>query len=97
VPPCWCWRWCPPAVAELTAELPHCHTIGIGAGNGTAGQVLVLHDMLGMNLGKMAKFVHNFMQDAGSVRGAMEAYVRAVKPALSRTTPCTPGKTSPSL
>ena len=65
--------------AELTLELPHCHTIGIGAGNGTAGQVLVLHDMLGMNLGKMARFVHNFMQDAGSVRGAMEAYVRAVK------------------
>ena len=65
--------------AELTQELQHCHTIGIGAGNGTAGQVLVLHDMLGLNLGKMAKFVHNFMQDADSVRGAMEAYVQAVK------------------
>ena len=65
--------------ARLTEELTHCHTIGIGAGNGTAGQVLVLHDMLGMNLGKMARFVHNFMQDAGSVRGAMEAYVQAVK------------------
>lgn len=64
---------------ELTHELAHCHTIGIGAGNGTAGQVLVLHDMLGMNLGKMAKFVRNFMQDAGNVRGAMEAYVQAVK------------------
>lgn len=64
---------------ELTTTLAHCQTIGIGAGNGTAGQVLVLHDMLGMNLGKMAKFVHNFMHDAGSVRGAMEAYVRAVK------------------
>ena len=64
---------------QLTAELPHCHTIGIGAGSGTAGQVLVLHDMLGVNLGKMPKFVHNFMQDAGSVKGAMEAYVRAVK------------------
>ncbi len=64
---------------ELTNELLHCATIGIGAGNGTAGQVLVLHDMLGMNLGKMPKFVRNFMQDAGSVRGAMEAYVAAVK------------------
>ncbi|MGE8319130.1 MAG: 3-methyl-2-oxobutanoate hydroxymethyltransferase [Comamonas sp.] len=63
----------------LTDELPHCHTIGIGAGSGTAGQVLVLHDMLGMNLGKMAKFVRNFMEDAGSVRGAIEAYVQAVK------------------
>ena len=65
--------------AQLTEELKDCHTIGIGAGNGTAGQVLVLHDMLGVNLGKMAKFVHNFMADAGSVKGAMEAYVQAVK------------------
>ena len=65
--------------ASLTQELPHCHTIGIGAGKGTAGQVLVMHDMLGVNLGKNPKFVHDFMQDAGSVRGAMEAYVRAVK------------------
>ncbi|MFI5447186.1 3-methyl-2-oxobutanoate hydroxymethyltransferase [Polaromonas sp. UC242_47] len=65
--------------AALTTELKHCATIGIGAGVGTAGQVLVLHDMLGMNLGKMPKFVHNFMNDAGSVRGAMQAYVNAVK------------------
>ena len=41
--------------------------------------MLVLHDMLGMNLGKMAKFVHNFMSEENSVRGAMQAYVRAVK------------------
>ena len=64
---------------ELTAELTHCATIGIGAGNGTDGQVLVLHDMLGLHLGKMPKFVRNFMQDAGSIRGAMENYVAAVK------------------
>ena len=68
-----------PLSRALTAELAHCHTIGIGAGSGTAGQVLVMHDMLGVNLGKNPKFVHNFMQDAGSVRGAIEAYVRAVK------------------
>jgi len=65
--------------AQLTADLPHCHTIGIGAGNGTAGQVLVMHDMLGVNLGKNPKFVHNFMHGAGSVREAMAAYVAAVK------------------
>ena len=63
----------------LTETLKQCPTIGIGAGDGTAGQVLVLHDMLGMNLGKMPKFVHNFMEGASSVRGAMEAYVQAVK------------------
>jgi len=65
--------------AALTQTLKQCPTIGIGAGDGTSGQVLVLHDMLGMNLGKMPKFVHNFMDEAGSVRGAMEAYVYAVK------------------
>ena len=65
--------------ASLTAELAHCHTIGIGAGKGTAGQVLVLHDMLGVNLGKNPKFVRDFMQGAASVRGAIEAYVQAVK------------------
>ncbi|WCM87428.1 3-methyl-2-oxobutanoate hydroxymethyltransferase [Acidovorax sp. NCPPB 3576] len=70
----------PAALArELTAELAHCHTIGIGAGSGTAGQVLVLHDMLGIHLAKMPRFVHDFMQEAGSVRGAMQAYVQAVK------------------
>ena len=71
--------------AELTAELSHCPTIGIGAGNGTAGQGLVLHDMLGLNLGKMPKFVRNFMADLPGVQGqhgikeAMQAYVAAVK------------------
>lgn len=65
--------------AEITIALPRCHTIGIGAGRDTAGQVLVLHDMLGINLGKMPRFVHNFMQDAGDVKAAIEAYVRAVK------------------
>jgi 3-methyl-2-oxobutanoate hydroxymethyltransferase len=65
--------------ATLTRQLDHCATIGIGAGSGTAGQVLVLHDMLGINLGKMAKFVRNFMADAPGVPEALAAYVRAVK------------------
>ncbi len=70
----------PAAVAAaMTTELTRCATIGIGAGKDTAGQVLVLHDMLGINLGKMPRFVRNFMDDAGNVRGAMEAYVKAVK------------------
>jgi 3-methyl-2-oxobutanoate hydroxymethyltransferase len=65
--------------AELTAGLQHCATIGIGAGKATAGQVLVLHDMLGINLGKMPKFVRNFMADAPGVLPALKAYVQAVK------------------
>jgi 3-methyl-2-oxobutanoate hydroxymethyltransferase len=65
--------------AELTLELPRCHTIGIGSGHGTAGQVLVMHDMLGMGLGKTPKFVRNFMEGQSSIHGAMAAYVAAVK------------------
>ena len=65
--------------AELTTELTRCATIGIGAGKATAGQVLVLHDMLGINLGKMPKFVRNFMADASGVLPALQAYVQAVK------------------
>ena len=65
--------------SELTQALSRCHTIGIGAGNGTAGQVLVMHDMLGINLGKNPKFVRNFMQGHSSVLEAMRAYVQSVK------------------
>jgi 3-methyl-2-oxobutanoate hydroxymethyltransferase len=65
--------------SSLTQALPRCHTIGIGAGNGTAGQVLVMHDMLGINLGKNPKFVRNVMAEADSVLAAMAAYVAAVK------------------
>ena len=65
--------------STLTHQLPHCHTIGIGSGHGTAGQVLVMHDMLGLGLGKLPKFVRNFMQDAPSIKAAMPAYVAAVK------------------
>jgi len=64
---------------QLTQQLPTCHTIGIGAGNGTAGQVLVMPDMLGVNLGKTPKFVRNFLHGQQSVQDAFAAYVAAVK------------------
>jgi 3-methyl-2-oxobutanoate hydroxymethyltransferase len=65
--------------SSLTQALSRCHTIGIGAGNGTTGQVLVMHDMLGIHLGKTPKFVRNFMTGQSSVQEAMRAYVQAVK------------------
>jgi len=68
-----------PLARDLTPELPRCHTIGIGSGKDTAGQVLVLHDMLGIHLGKAPKFVRNFMAGAEGVQEAMAHYVRAVK------------------
>ncbi len=69
----------PAALArEVTAQLSM-PTIGIGAGAGCAGQVLVLHDMLDVFPGKKAKFVKNFLRGAGSIQGAIEAYVKEVK------------------
>ena len=64
---------------EITRALTTCATIGIGAGVDTAGQILVLHDMLGATQGKVPKFAHNFMNEASSIQDAMTAFVRAVK------------------
>ena len=54
-------------------------TIGIGAGPGCSGQVLVLYDMLSIYPGKMARFVRNFMTGSDSIEAAVTAYVHAVK------------------
>ncbi len=71
---------CVPAglAASITAELA-VPTIGIGAGPEVSGQVLVIYDMLGVYPGKKARFVKNFMPEAGSIPGAVKAYVHAVK------------------
>lgn len=65
--------------SAITAEsaIP---TIGIGAGPGCDGQVLVLHDMLGLDSGvRRPKFVKDFLAEGGSVAGAVQAYVEAVR------------------
>ncbi|MEI5999202.1 3-methyl-2-oxobutanoate hydroxymethyltransferase [Paraburkholderia bengalensis] len=64
--------------AEVTKQL-RIPTIGIGAGAQCSGQVLVLHDMLGIFPGKRPRFVKDFMQGQPSILAAIEAYVRAVK------------------
>jgi 3-methyl-2-oxobutanoate hydroxymethyltransferase len=64
---------------EITRELKSCATIGIGAGKECDGQVLVLHDMLGVYPGKKGRFVKDFMAEAQSIDGAVTAYVEAVK------------------
>jgi len=69
----------PAALAtELTAELS-APTIGIGAGPGCSGQVLVLYDMLGIYPGKPMRFVRNFMAGSTDIEAAVTAYVHAVK------------------
>ena len=54
-------------------------TIGIGAGPDCAGQVLVLHDMLGLSRGKKPRFVKDFMVNTNSIQEAITQYVSAVK------------------
>src|ERR1700759_2396043 len=61
----------PAALAtEITQENPELMTIGIGAGGGTSGQVLVLHDMLGLGSGRKPRFVRNFLAGGGSLAHA---------------------------
>jgi 3-methyl-2-oxobutanoate hydroxymethyltransferase len=53
--------------------------IGIGAGAGCDGQVLVLHDMLGLNAGRPPSFSRDFMGGQGSIAAAIAAYAKAVR------------------
>lgn len=63
---------------EITAAAKSMATIGIGAGKDCDGQVLVLHDMIGV-FGKSPKFSKNFLASAASIEDALKAYVAAVK------------------
>lgn len=70
----------PAALAkEITSAAKNLATIGIGAGGDCNGQVLVLHDMLGIFAGKSPKFSKNFMTGAADIGAAVQAYVAAVK------------------
>jgi 3-methyl-2-oxobutanoate hydroxymethyltransferase len=71
---------CVPAelAARVSAELP-IPTIGIGAGAGCDGQVLVLHDMLGLIEGFRPKFARRYAELGELIRTAAAGYVRDVK------------------
>ena len=65
--------------AEVTASL-QIPTIGIGAGPGCDGQILVMHDMLGINSGhRRPRFVRNFLEGNDSIAAAVQAYAKAVR------------------
>ena len=69
----------PAALAEQVTKAVSCPVIGIGAGNGCDGQVLVLHDMLGLNQGFKPKFLRHFAKLADEVKNAVGEYISAVK------------------
>ncbi|MFG6458992.1 3-methyl-2-oxobutanoate hydroxymethyltransferase [Roseateles sp. BYS96W] len=64
--------------AEITAASP-VPVIGIGAGVGCSGQVLVLHDMLNITPGRKPRFVKDFMAGKDSVLAGVKGYVDEVK------------------
>lgn len=69
----------PTSLAELITKEVKVPVIGIGAGNVTDGQVLVMHDLLGVSSGHKPKFVKNFMTKASSIQDAFSSYNDAVK------------------
>ena len=69
----------PAALATRVTQELRVPTIGIGAGAGCSGQVLVLHDMLNVFPGKKARFVRNFMDGAKDIGDAVKRYQDAVR------------------
>jgi len=69
----------PTSLAKRVTEAVKVPVIGIGAGNVTDGQVLVMHDLLGITQGHRPKFVKDFMVEASDILGAFRAYDLAVK------------------
>ena len=69
----------PAVLAERVSKELSIPTIGIGAGGGTDGQVLVIHDMLGINKGFSPRFLRRYADLHTVMTGAVEQYVRDVK------------------
>ena len=71
----------PAKLAKKVAESINIPVIGIGAGNGVDGQVLVLHDMLGMNHEFNPRFLRRYLNLYNDITGAVQSYVSDVKSA----------------
>ncbi|HSF85854.1 MAG TPA: 3-methyl-2-oxobutanoate hydroxymethyltransferase [Acidimicrobiia bacterium] len=79
----------PDVLADVITEEIPVPTIGIGAGPGTDGQVLVFHDVLGLHEGHIAKFVRQYAQLADDAVAAVESFFADVQsgafPAVEET------------
>lgn len=79
----------PNALGRRITEESSVPVIGIGAGQDTDGQILVLYDILSVKEGKKPRFVRHFLAETGSLQGAVSGYVAAVHsreyPAIEQT------------
>lgn len=69
----------PAALARKVAESVSIPVIGIGAGGGVDGQVLVMHDMLGLNKGFSPKFLRRYADLGSAINEAVSHYIEDVK------------------
>ncbi|WP_404409765.1 3-methyl-2-oxobutanoate hydroxymethyltransferase [Pseudidiomarina marina] len=69
----------PTELGQLISSKLSIPVIGIGAGPHTDGQILVMHDMFGLNSDYLPKFVKNFLAEAGDLSSAVELYIKQVK------------------
>ena len=65
----------PASLAQRITQLLDVPVIGIGAGNVTDGQILVMHDMFGISANYMPKFSKNFLAETGDMRKAVAKYM----------------------
>ena len=70
---------CPSALAKRITDSLSIPTIGIGAGNVTDGQILVMHDLVGISAGYIPKFSKNFLLETGNMPAAVKKYCNDVK------------------
>ncbi|OUS31827.1 3-methyl-2-oxobutanoate hydroxymethyltransferase [Thalassotalea sp. 42_200_T64] len=68
----------PTALAKAITDTLSIPVIGIGAGNVTDGQILVMHDALGISYGKVPKFSRNFLAETGNIEEAIKLYIKDV-------------------
>ncbi|MBL4909924.1 MAG: 3-methyl-2-oxobutanoate hydroxymethyltransferase [Alteromonadaceae bacterium] len=68
----------PAGLGKRITEVVNIPTIGIGAGKDTDGQILVMHDALGISCSYMPKFSRNFLKDTGDIKKAIELYISEV-------------------
>lgn len=69
----------PTELAKAITDAINIPTIGIGAGNLTDGQILVMHDMFGISSGYIPKFSKNYIELTGDMRKAVGLYIEEVQ------------------